>query len=64
MGNSDIKYQETDQNGVTQTMFPYITVRRGGNRAHLVAGSIYWGTQVESYIFSSNFGDPILIEGL
>ena len=64
MGNSDIKYQETDQNGVAQTMFPYITVRRGGKRYHMVVGSPYYGVQYESYILDSNFGDPKLITGL
>jgi hypothetical protein len=63
MGNSNLKYQETDQNGVAQTMFPYITVRRGGTLYHLIPGP-YFGVQYESYIFSSGFGDPKLIAGL
>ena len=63
MGNSDLKYQETDQNGAAQTMFPYITVRRGGKRYHMISGP-YFGVQYESYIFSSEFGDPRLIVGL
>ena len=63
MGNSDLKYQETDQNGAAQTMFPYITVRRGGNRINMISGP-YFGVSYESYILSSNYGDPKLAPGL